>query len=72
MAPSLVPLQVFVTERDNIFASWKLLCNPLPCSLEHYQYLWPSESKVPLLAILCSLTRLYLHIGMTVFAHEHN
>lgn len=56
VAPSLVPLQVFVTERDNTFASWKLLCNPLPSSLEHYQYLWPSESKVLPPATLCSLT----------------
>ncbi|DBA98313.1 TPA: hypothetical protein ACH3X1_001233 [Trebouxia sp. C0004] len=36
----------FCHERGNTFASWKLLCNPLPNSLEHYQYLWPSESKV--------------------------
>ena len=46
MTSSPVPLQVFITERDSTFASWKLLCNPLPSSLDHYQYLWPAESKV--------------------------
>lgn len=51
VASSPVPLQVLLTEHGSTFASWKLLCNPLPSSLDHYRYLWPDESKVVLLCL---------------------
>ena len=55
-APSPVPLQVLITESNSTFPSWKLSCNPLPSSLDHYQYLWPDESKVICLCLQCIKT----------------